>query len=64
MRVKDGRPIDSQQLIHHCHTLIAGYKCPRSVEIRAQPFPMSGAGKILKNELRQPYWAGTTRQVN
>jgi long-chain acyl-CoA synthetase len=43
---------------------IAGYKCPRSVDIRPEPLPMSGAGKILKKELRTPFWQRKTRQVN
>jgi hypothetical protein len=30
------------------HTLIAGHKCPRSVEFRDTPLPLSGAGKVLK----------------
>jgi long-chain acyl-CoA synthetase len=40
-------------LIAHCRALIAGYKCPRSVEIRLTPLPLSGANKILKTELRR-----------
>lgn len=64
VRIRDGQRIDAQDLIDHCHGLIAGYKCPRSVEICVQPFPMSGAGKILKSELRRPYWIGRERQVN
>jgi long-chain acyl-CoA synthetase len=47
-----------------CKTLIAGYKCPRSVEISDKPLPLSGAGKILKRELREPYWKGFTKAVN
>lgn len=39
-----------------CHTLIAGYKCPRSVEFRTEPFPLSAANKVLKTELRKPFW--------
>jgi long-chain acyl-CoA synthetase len=44
--------------------LIAGYKCPRSVTIRNEPMPISGAGKILKVVLREPYWAAFAKQVN
>ena len=47
----------------HCHELIAGYKCPKSVEFRTE-LPISGAGKILKRDLRAPYWAGNARAVN
>ena len=39
-------------------------KVPRSVVIRNEPLPKSGAGKILKRSLRDPYWQGKTRGVN
>lgn len=52
------------ELKAHCHTLIAGYKCPRSVEFRTEPFPLSGANKVLKTELRKPYWDGQDRQIS
>ena len=51
------------ELSAHCRELIAGYKCPRSVEFR-DALPMTGAGKIQKTELRKPYWEGRTRAVN
>ncbi|MCU5781704.1 AMP-dependent synthetase and ligase [Alcanivorax balearicus MACL04] len=53
---KPGEAIDGDELIAFCKARIAGYKCPRSVEVRDQPLPMSGAGKILKTELRRPWW--------
>ncbi len=43
---------------------IAGYKVPKSVEIRTEPLPLSGALKVLKRDLRAPYWAGHERGVN
>ena len=33
-----------------------GYKVPKSVEIRTEPLPLSGALKVLKRELRTEYW--------
>jgi long-chain acyl-CoA synthetase len=59
-----GAEIDPEALKAFCHERIAGYKCPRSVEVRVTPMPMSGAGKILKRELRQPFWEGQERRVN
>ncbi len=41
---------------------LADYKKPRSVEIRSE-LPVGGTGKILKKELRAPYWEGQERQV-
>ncbi|MEO6396902.1 MAG: long-chain-fatty-acid--CoA ligase [Tepidiformaceae bacterium] len=51
-------------IIEHCRTLIAGYKCPKSVVFLQTPLPKSGAGKILKTELRKPYWEGAEKMVN
>ena len=42
-------------IIGHCQSFIAGYKCPRSVDIRTEPLPKSGATKIAKAELREAY---------
>lgn len=61
---KPGAGIDEAGLIAHCHALIAGYKCPRSVTFVDGPLPLSGAGKILKTELRKPYWEGRDRDIN
>ncbi|BBX60829.1 hypothetical protein MSAS_00030 [Mycobacterium saskatchewanense] len=38
----------------HCRALIAGYKVPRSMEFVTE-LPISGAGKVLKRELRERY---------
>ena len=42
---------------------IAGYKVPKQIELRTEPLPKSGAGKVLKRELREPYWAGHDAMV-
>ncbi len=52
------------ELIAHCRLYIAGYKVPKSVEIRQEPLPLSGAMKVLKRDLREPYWRGHQRRVN
>jgi acyl-CoA synthetase (AMP-forming)/AMP-acid ligase II len=44
------------ELRDHCRKAIAGYKVPKQIELRAQPLPKSGPGKILKRALRDPYW--------
>jgi long-chain acyl-CoA synthetase len=64
MRLKDGATASEADIIAHCHKLIAGFKCPRSVTFRTEPLPLSGAGKILKTELRKPYWEGREKSVN
>jgi acyl-CoA synthetase (AMP-forming)/AMP-acid ligase II len=45
------------ELIDHCRTLIAGYKVPRSISFQTDPLPKSGPGKVLKRELRAPFWS-------
>lgn len=60
---KLGANVDADKLIAHCKTLIANYKCPRSVEFR-DSLPLSAAGKILKHELRTEFWKGNSRHVN
>jgi len=49
-------------LLEHCRSLIASYKCPKSVEFR-DVIPRNASGKILKNELRAPYWEQLDRKV-
>jgi len=61
---REGESVSAEEIEQHCRQLIAGYKCPRSVEIRKDPLPMSGAGKILKRELRKPFWEDKTRSIN
>ena len=53
-----------EELVAFCRTLLGGFKCPRSVEVRDAPFPLSGAGKVLKRDLRAPYWENRDRRVN
>ncbi|MCY1408786.1 Long-chain-fatty-acid--CoA ligase [compost metagenome] len=50
-----GVTLDGEALKLHCRGRIAGYKCPRSLEFR-QELPLSAAGKVLKFELRAPFW--------
>jgi acyl-CoA synthetase (AMP-forming)/AMP-acid ligase II len=50
-----GRRIDTQELLAHCREHLAGYECPKSIDVRADELPKSGVGKILKAELRKQY---------
>ncbi|HEY8333717.1 MAG TPA: long-chain fatty acid--CoA ligase [Tardiphaga sp.] len=61
---KGGAQVSAEELIEFSKTLIAGYKCPRSVEVRDTALPLSGAGKILKRELRKPFWENRERLVS
>ena len=55
--------ITQEELFAHGRTLLANYKCPRSMEVRPT-LPLSAAGKVLKRELRALHWAGREREVN
>jgi len=56
--------VTAQELIEHARGLVAGYKVPKEVTFRDEPLPLSGAMKVLKRELRAPYWEGRERGVN
>jgi acyl-CoA synthetase (AMP-forming)/AMP-acid ligase II len=58
-----GQQATADEIRTHCKSLIAGYKSPRSVEF-VDALPMSGAGKILKRELRKKYWSTEGSQVS
>ena len=60
----EGATATEDEIIAHTRDWIANYKVPKSVEFRAEPLPLSGAMKVLKRELRAPYWEGHERKVN
>ena len=59
----EGQSVAEEELVQHCRQTIAGYKVPKSISFRDDPLPLSGAGKVLKTELRKPFWEGQERQV-
>lgn len=61
--LKADATLTQEELYAHCKQHIAGYKCPRSME-SIDALPISGAGKVLKTELRKPHWEGHERQIN
>jgi len=61
--LKPGNQAADAEIMEHCRRLIAGYKTPKSVEFR-EVLPLSGAGKILKRDLREPFWQGKDRSVS
>jgi acyl-CoA synthetase (AMP-forming)/AMP-acid ligase II len=54
--------LTEQALIEYCRGLLARYKCPTSVDWM-ETIPRNPSGKILKRELREPYWVGQERKV-
>lgn len=60
---RKGQTIDEAEVIAFCREHIATYKCPVSVTIRNEPMPMSPINKILKTELRRPFWEGRNSKL-
>jgi long-chain acyl-CoA synthetase len=60
---KPGVAVTNDEIIAFCKERIAHYKCPHSVRVQDEMLPLSGAGKILKRELRKPYWEQNERRV-
>jgi acyl-CoA synthetase (AMP-forming)/AMP-acid ligase II len=59
-----GSTVTADEIIAHARSAIAGYKVPKSVSFRDEPLPLSAAMKVLKRELRAPFWAGRDRAIN
>ena len=55
--------IDAESVIAWARERIAGFKVPKSVDVIAE-LPRNASGKILRRELRAPYWEGQDRGVN
>ncbi len=55
--------VTAEDLIAHCRTNLAGYKCPKRVDF-VDELPRTATGKLQKFKLREPFWAGQQRQVN
>ena len=58
-----GSEVTAEQVIAHARARIAAFKAPKSVDF-VEVLPRNATGKVLRRELRAPYWAGAERQVN
>ena len=61
--LKPEEQIAAEDVITFCRENLAAYKCPKSVDFIAE-LPRNLSGKILKKDLRAPYWEGQERQVH
>ena len=57
-----GAEVTPEELIAWCKDKLAGYKCPRSVDI-FEELPRNPTGKLLKKDLRKPYWENRDRAI-
>lgn len=60
---KDGTYPSEEQLIEHCRRRLGGYKVPKSVDFVTE-LPRNPSGKLLKKDLKKPYWQNKERMVN
>jgi acyl-CoA synthetase (AMP-forming)/AMP-acid ligase II len=60
---KAGASVAAEELIEFCRARLGGYKLPRSVDF-TDALPRNPSGKVLKRDLREPYWKGHTRRVS
>lgn len=61
--VLEGHNATEDQLIAFARERIAGFKCPKSIDF-VNALPRNATGKLLKRVLREPYWAGSSRNVS
>ncbi len=61
--VTDGSAVTVEELISHCRTLLAGYKCPKRIEF-TDALARTATGKLQKFKLREPFWQGMDRTIN
>lgn len=60
---KPGAQVSEADIVAHARERIAGFKCPKSVQF-VDALPRNPSGKVLRRELRAPYWEGQERQIS
>jgi fatty-acyl-CoA synthase len=61
--LRPGAEASEKDLIDHCRSKLAHFKCPTSIEVRTE-LARTATGKLQKFKLREPYWAGRDKLVN
>ena len=61
--LKADQQATAPELMAYAKERLAGYKCPTSIDFAAE-LPRNPSGKVLKKDLRAPFWAGRTRNIN
>jgi len=59
---KEGHQLDQEAIINFCASKLAGYKKPKRVQFM-DDLPKNPSGKVTKNVLRDPYWAGRKKRI-
>ncbi|GGM76087.1 class I adenylate-forming enzyme family protein [Dactylosporangium sucinum] len=61
--VDEHSTLTGDEIVELVKDRLGSYKKPAEVIVRTEPLPKSAAGKLLKRQLREPYWAGHDRRV-
>ena len=64
VHLKPNADVEAEVLIEFCRERLAHYKCPKSLDFSADELPKSGPGKILKTEIRAPFWNDEGRGIH
>ena len=59
---REGASASEEEVIEFCRGQLGRFQCPTSVDI-VSSLPRNASGKVLKRELREPYWEGRGRRV-
>lgn len=57
-----GAQVDEAEVLAFCREQLASFKCPKSVEVVTE-LPRNATGKVLKRQLREPFWAGRSKSI-
>jgi len=60
---REGAAASPEEIIAHARRRLAGYKCPTSVDF-IEALPRNPSGKLLKRQIREPYWTGYERRIH
>ncbi|UZG59745.1 class I adenylate-forming enzyme family protein [Rhodococcus opacus] len=60
---RPGADLTEHDVLEHCRADLARFKCPAEV-VFVDSLPRSAVGKVLKRDLRAPYWEGMARGIN
>jgi acyl-CoA synthetase (AMP-forming)/AMP-acid ligase II len=61
--LKDGQTVTEEELISHCKSKLAGYKCPKKIEFWDE-LPKTPIGKILRKDVKKHFWKGRDRSIS
>ena len=61
--LREGQQASEDEIVEYCRGKLAGFKRPRSVDF-VDVLPRNPSGKVLKKDLREPYWKGHERRVS